>query len=122
MNPSNLAAVRRLRLVALGSMLGLGIAACGTGGIFGGGRSATLTWTAVTRSTTGQPLESLPGYKVYYGTSPAALKRMVVVSNPGVTTYVVDHLASGTWYFAVVAYTSNGMQSHPSNVAQKTIR
>jgi hypothetical protein len=122
MGHSDLSAVRRFLLVTLGSALGLGTASCGAVDVFGGTGTATLSWTAVRQATDGKPLEGLAGYKVYYGTSATAMNTMVVVSNPGVTTYVVDHLASGTWYFAVVAYTRNGMQSHLSNIAQKTIQ
>jgi hypothetical protein len=39
----------------------------------------------------------------------------------GTTGYTVQGLASGTWYFTVVAYTSVGTQSAPSNVASTTI-
>jgi hypothetical protein len=42
-------------------------------------------------------------------------------TNPNETTYTVNNLRPGTWYFAVSAYTTNGTESAPSNVASKTI-
>ena len=45
----------------------------------------------------------------------------IQVTNIGVTTYVISGLTSGTWYFAVTSYTSNGAQSVPSNVVSATI-
>jgi hypothetical protein len=83
--------------------------------------SATLTWTAVTENTNGTPLTGLAGYKVFYGTSQNALNTSVTLANPSLTTYTVTNLSSGTWYFAVAAYTSSGTQGVLSNVGSKTI-
>ena len=83
--------------------------------------SATLTWTPVIDSTTGAPLAGLAGYKVFYGTSQSAMNTVVTLSNPSLTTYLVSNLSSGTWYFAVAAYTSAGTQGVMSNVGSKTI-
>jgi hypothetical protein len=83
--------------------------------------SATLTWTPVTQSTDGDILTGLAGYIVFYGTSPDALTTAVTVTDPNQTSYLVTPLSSGTWYFAVAAYTSDGVQGEMSNVASKTI-
>jgi hypothetical protein len=65
--------------------------------------SAKLSWTPPTTNTNGTSLTNLVGYRVDYGTSAAALTSQIVIPNPGVSTYVVDNLAAGTWYFGVVA-------------------
>ena len=83
--------------------------------------SADVSWTPPTTNTDGSTLTNLAGYNIYYGTSPSALTQKVQVSNIGLTDYVIGGLSSGTWYFAVTAYTTNGAESTPSNIASKTI-
>jgi len=83
--------------------------------------SATLNWSPVTQNTDGTILTDLAGYTVYYGASPDALNTAVVLSDPSQTTYIVAPLTAGTWYFAVSAYTTKGIQGELSNVAAKTI-
>ncbi len=83
--------------------------------------TADVSWTPPTTNTDGSTLTNLAGYNIYYGTSPNALNQQVQVSTVGVTNYVISGLTSGTWYFAVTAYTSTGTESGLSNVASKTI-
>lgn len=83
--------------------------------------TASLSWTPVTQNTNGTVLANLAGYHVHYGTSANAMSTVVTLSNPSLTNYLVTNLSSGTWYFGVTAYTSNGMESSLSNVGQKTI-
>jgi hypothetical protein len=83
--------------------------------------SATLSWTAPTQNTDGSSISGLSGYRIYYGTSAGSLGSMVQVSNPGASTYVVDNLRSGTWYFAVSAYNASGAESDRSTVGSKAI-
>ena len=66
--------------------------------------SATLSWTPPTQNTDGSTITNLAGFRIQYGTSASALTQTIEVSNPGVATYVVTGLSSGTWYFAVRAY------------------
>lgn len=83
--------------------------------------SATLNWDPVTKDTSGDSLEDLAGYKIHYGTSLEAMDTVEVLENPSQTTYVVQGLSPGTWYFAATAYTTDGTESALSNVASKTI-
>ena len=83
--------------------------------------TADVSWTPPTTNTDGSTLTNLAGYNIYYGTSPNALNQQVQVTNVGVTNYVINGLTSGTWYFAVTAYTSTGTESALSNIASKTI-
>jgi hypothetical protein len=85
-------------------------------------RSATLSWTPPTANTDGSTLTNLAGYRIVYGTSSTVLSQTINVSNPGVTNYVVDGLAPGTYYFALKAYTSQGVESSVSNVVSKVIK
>ncbi|MBN1240075.1 MAG: putative Ig domain-containing protein, partial [Gammaproteobacteria bacterium] len=83
--------------------------------------TATLSWTAPTQRTDGSALTDLTGYRVYSSTDPDDLGSPTDIDNAGITTYVVENLTSGTWYFAVTAVDSSGLESDFSNVASKTI-
>jgi hypothetical protein len=83
--------------------------------------NATLSWTPPTQNTDGSTLSNLAGFRIQYGTSPSALSQTIQVTNPGMATYVVTGLSSGTWYFSVKAYTSSGAESANSTVVNKTI-
>lgn len=83
--------------------------------------SATLSWQAPSQNTDGSTITDLAGYRIVYGTSAGALNQIIEVTNPSVTSYVVDQLTSATWYFAVKAYSASGAESSQSNVASKTI-
>jgi hypothetical protein len=83
--------------------------------------SVTLSWTPPTQNTDGSTLSNLAGFRIQYGSSQSALTQTVQITNPGMATYVVTGLSSGTWYFAVKAYSSSGAESANSNVVNKTI-
>lgn len=83
--------------------------------------SATLTWNAPTLNTDGSPLNDLAGYRIYWGTTPGVYTDSVTINNPGVTTYVVENLAPGTYEFVSTALNSAGVESDYSNTASKTI-
>ena len=83
--------------------------------------TADVSWTPPTTNTDGSTLTDLAGYNIYYGTNPNALNQKVQVTNIGVTNYVISGLTTGTWYFAVTAYSSAGTESSLSNLASKTI-
>jgi len=83
--------------------------------------SATLTWTAPTQNTDGSALTDLAGYKIYWGTTQGSYPNSTTLNNPGLTTYVVTNLVSGTWYFAATAVNSVGVESAFSAPASKTI-
>jgi hypothetical protein len=81
----------------------------------------TLSWTPPTQNTDGSSLTNLAGYRIIYGASATALTQTITVSNAAISTYVIENLTSGKWYFAVVAYNSAGAESVPSNIASKTL-
>jgi hypothetical protein len=80
-----------------------------------------VSWTAPTHSVDGQALSNLAGYRVLYGTSPDKLSQKLELPGASTTTVSVEELTSGTYYFAVKAYTSSGVESTLSDVAYKTI-
>lgn len=83
--------------------------------------AATVSWAIPTLRTDGSPLTNLAGFRVYYGTTPGALTTRMDITNPTVSSAVVNNLTSGTWYFAVTAVDSTGVESAQSNPASKTI-
>jgi hypothetical protein len=84
--------------------------------------SAALSWMPPTRNTDGSTLTNLAGYKIYYGTSSGALNKTIQISNAGISSYVVENLSPATYYFAVKAYTTAGVESALSNTASKAVR
>ncbi len=82
--------------------------------------STTVSWTPPTANSDGTTLSNLNGYVLLYGQSAGSLDHSVNVSN-GLTTYMVDNLSPGTWYFALVAVNSQGVQSIPTNLASSTL-
>jgi hypothetical protein len=84
--------------------------------------NAALDWTPPTENTNGTVLTNLAGYHVHYGTSATNLSKTVTVSNPGVTSYVVDNLSAGTWYFAISSYSTAGIESGLSAVVSSIVK
>jgi hypothetical protein len=83
--------------------------------------SALLSWTAPTQNTDGTALTDLAGFRIRYGRAASVLDEVIEIATPGMTTYVVPSLDSGTWYFTVEAYNAVGQTSEPSSVVSKTI-
>jgi len=83
--------------------------------------SATVSWSPPVNNEDGSPLTNLAGYRVVYGLAPSNLSNSVVIESPLITSAVIEALTSGTWYFAVKAYTTAGVESDLSNVVHKTI-
>jgi hypothetical protein len=83
--------------------------------------SATLTWVPPTENTDNTPLTNLSGYRLTYGRSQSSMDQSVDITNAGLTTYTVNNLASGTWYFALYARASSGSESDSSEIATKAI-
>ncbi len=84
--------------------------------------AVTLNWQAPTENTDGTPLTDLAGYRIYYGVDSANLGNVIEVSNPSVTTYVVEGLTPAVWYFASTALNSRGMESDLSGQAIRDTR
>ncbi len=84
-------------------------------------RTATLEWTAPTTQTNGSTLADLAGYRIHYGKSARELDQVIEVRNPSVSSYVIEGLAPGTYYFAVSAFNSRNFESERSNAGKKDI-
>jgi hypothetical protein len=73
--------------------------------------SVTLGWVPPTRNNDGSLITNLAGYKIHYGTASSEYTQTIALQNAGLTRYVVDNLPSGTYYFAITAYNSQGVES-----------
>ena len=83
--------------------------------------SVTLSWQPPTENADGSALVNLQGYDIHYGTKSQNYTETIKVANPGLTTYVVQNLPAGKYYFAVTAYNSSGVDSSPSGEVSTTI-
>jgi len=84
--------------------------------------TATLKWTAPTKNTDGSAVTNLSGYVISYGNSANMLSQTVSITSPSTTSYTVQNLGQGTWYFALSATESDGTTSALSSVVSKTIQ
>lgn len=82
----------------------------------------TLSWTPPTENTNGTTLTNLAGYNIYYGQSQSSLNQKVNITNAGLASYVVSNLAAGTWYFALTAVNSLGVESPRSAILATSVQ
>jgi hypothetical protein len=83
--------------------------------------SVTFGWVAPTQNSNGTPLSNLAGYKIHYGTASENYTQVVALSNPSLSRYVLDSLPSGTYFFAITAYNTQGIESALSGEATATL-
>jgi hypothetical protein len=83
--------------------------------------TAKLSWTAPTENTDGTPITDLAGYRILYGTNASALTNIITVAGANTTALEISGLAEGTYYFAVVAYDSAGLDGEQSNLANEVM-
>ena len=88
----------------------------------GSSGAATVSWTLPTLNTNGTALTNLAGVRLFYGTSSSSLTQQVQLPGTSTTTYTIDNLAAGTWYFGAAAYNSAGMQSAMSAIVSKAVQ
>ena len=83
--------------------------------------SVTLSWTPPTENEDGSTLSDLAGYRIYWGTTPGVYPNSVTLNNPGLTSYVVDNLAPGTYEFVATSVNSVGVESAYSTPTTQTV-
>jgi Fibronectin type III domain len=83
--------------------------------------SVAFSWVPPTENSNGTPITNLAGYKIHYGTASQDYTEVVAVSNPSLSRYVLDNLANGTYYFAITAYNSQGIESTLSGEISATV-
>jgi hypothetical protein len=82
---------------------------------------ATLNWLPPTENSDGSALTDLAGYRIYYGRNRDELQRLVVLDNPGLTSYMIENLSPAVWYFAMTSVNAQGVESLRTAVVSKTI-
>ncbi|MDX1754893.1 MAG: PA14 domain-containing protein [Marinobacter sp.] len=92
----------------------------GTGGTSG---SITLTWTAPSTRVDGSSLSlsEIASYEIHYGQSSSNLDQSITVDGAE-DTYQFTGLASGTWYFSVTTFDTDGLASEPSEVIAGSVK
>jgi len=78
-------------------------------------KSVTLSWLAPSQNVDGSALTNLAGYRIVYGTQSGNYSMSVAVDTVGLSSYVVDNLNTGKYYFALIARNSAGVESAPSS-------
>ena len=73
------------------------------------------------QNTDGSAITDLGGYVIYHGVSPNALTSTVRISNPGISSYVIDNIPVGTHYFALAAFNASGVEGARTAVGSKNI-
>jgi hypothetical protein len=85
------------------------------------GPGVALAWDVPTRTVTGETLENLAGYRIHFGTNENALVNSIEVLSAGQNSFTVQDLPTGTYYFAVRAFTESGDESKLSNVIARKV-
>ncbi|OFZ19089.1 MAG: hypothetical protein A2X94_10085 [Bdellovibrionales bacterium GWB1_55_8] len=84
--------------------------------------SATLTWEAPSIQSDATHETDLAGYMIRYGTKPGVYTQFIKVEDPASLRYTVNHLPAGqTYYFAVTAVSTSGIESEFSNEVSKAV-
>ncbi len=86
-----------------------------------GNGTALMSWTPPTDNTDDSTLTDLAGFKIYYGTFPGEYDRTITINNPGLSSYLVENLASSDWFFVMTAFNSSGIESAYSAEVYKEI-
>jgi hypothetical protein len=84
--------------------------------------TAKLSWTPPTQNADGSPLLNLAGYEVRWGRTPDATEFSSAISDPRATTFDINGLGTGTWYFKMASKNTAGEMSVFTPPVSKTIQ
>jgi hypothetical protein len=87
-----------------------------------GPNSVTVQWEQPTTNEDGSALSNLAGYQIRYGRQAGRYTRTINVPTPGITSYMVEGLASGAYYFTMGSYTAANDASAPADELSIVIR
>ncbi|MFO1426889.1 MAG: fibronectin type III domain-containing protein [Steroidobacteraceae bacterium] len=79
--------------------------------------TVTLHWQTPTHNDDGSALMDLAGYRILWGSRSDALDRSIVLDDPRASSYVVQNLPAGTYYFALRSRNALGIESETSVIA-----
>jgi hypothetical protein len=104
-----------------GATTGSAASAKGTGNVPAVAASATLSWMPPATNSDGSALTNLAGYFIRYGTDSSNLDTVINVPTVGLTTFIIENLRPGTYYFSLTSYNSLGVESPQSGIVSETI-
>jgi hypothetical protein len=81
--------------------------------------TASLSWLSPPANSNGT-LE-VEGYHIYYGSSAKDLTHVVNVESPNATSFVINNLSAGTWYFGIASYNAEKVESSMSAIVSAAI-
>jgi hypothetical protein len=110
--PSGRGRLRIVRAVLATAAAGV-LVACGTSET----GSVMLRWMAPTENEDGTSLRNLAGYRIYWRESGEPVERLVVITDPGATSYEIVGLANGRWHVGVAAFTDDDLESDLATVS-----
>ena len=84
--------------------------------------TARLSWTAPTENENDESLTDLAGYVIHCWAKAGQYTDTFHVDDPASTSFVIEGLASGTYYCAISAVNVDGRESVLSNVVAKIVR
>jgi hypothetical protein len=84
--------------------------------------SVTLSWTPPTENEDGTYLSDLAGYRVYWGNSTGTYTESMKIDNPGLSMFVIEGLAAGTYEFAMTSINAAGVESGLSNSITRVVK
>lgn len=80
-----------------------------------------LSWMTPTENADSSPLTDLAGYTIYCWNAEDQKTETIHISDPGLTSYELDHVWPGTYQCAMSAVKADGSQSALSNVITRTV-
>jgi len=83
--------------------------------------SVTLSWTVPTENEDTSPLTDLAGYIIHYGTQAGQYSNTIYVDDPKITSYKVENLSPGTYYFSMTSINTDDVESALSDMVAKTV-
>jgi hypothetical protein len=83
--------------------------------------AVTLNWTPPTRNEDGSELTDLTAYRILWSRDGNGFSSSVRIDNPGITGYVVENLAPGTYEFVATAINGSGVESRFSNAITRVV-
>lgn len=83
--------------------------------------SRTLSWTPPTENEDGSQLDDLAGYRIRWGTQSGDHRNLMEVNNPGISTFMVENLPPGTYFFVVSAFDASNNEGQASNEARAIV-
>lgn len=83
--------------------------------------SVSLGWDIPLENDDGTPLTDLKSFRIHYGSASTDYSGTLEVNSPSATSFVVQQLPAGTYYFAITAVNAAGMESAYSTEVNTTI-